>query len=370
MSKTTFAALMIFSFTNLSPWNGLSDKGKLKYFRRPGPAMECPCCGKGCAKPAKDVLAGVDRMYMACRECAPEPNLDKSRPLSALPREIDRCPSCGRASLDAVMLDALRTLGDCGLRDRRDNLRSVGSPLISVGYPLAYPPRLGPASLIIIGERLNKPAAEEILKRVPEVKGIILAGGVPGVVDKSAGSKENVLLAGCDLRADVVQSIFGDLVIYKSQSKIHIEFPRQSAPKMKILEGLYFQGKVRDVADGLCGPGTLGLMCVLAGAKRVVFNDIWLPAVENVMLNLEVNRGLLGIEEIERLETPSSVIGEEPVLIGRASGMCKIEVYHGDLARLFHRIGPAGLCLIDHFPGANTRRLEEACRGCGEVVIV
>lgn len=332
--------------------------------------MECPCCGKCDVQPAKDVLASVDRMYMACRGCAPEPNLDKNGPLSALPREIDRCPSCGRASLDAVMLDALRILADYGLRDKRDNLRSVGSPLISVGYPLAYPPRLGPASLIIVGERLNKPAADEILRRVPEVKGIILAGGVPGVVDQSAGFSENVLLAGCDLRADVVQSLFGDLVIYKSQSKIHIEFPRQSAPKIKILEGLYFQGKVREVVDGLCGPGTLGLMCVLAGAKRVVFNDIWLPAVKNVMLNLDANRELLGIEKIERLETPSSAVGEEPVLIGRASGMCDIEVYHGDLARLFHRVRPAGLCLIDHFPGANTRKLEEACRDCREIVIV
>jgi len=332
--------------------------------------MECPCCKKSCIKPAKDVLSSVDGMYMACRDCAPEPNLDKSSSLSSLPREIPRCRSCGRASLDAVMLDALHILVDHGLRDEGDNLRSVGSPLIAVGYPLAYSPRLGPQSLIIIGERLDQSAAKEILRRVPEIKGAILARGVPGVVDISAGLNENILLAGCDLRADVVQSMLGDLVIYKSQSKIHIEFPRQSAPKMKILEGLYFRGKIRDVVDGLCGPGSLGLMCVLAGAKRVVLNDIWLPAVENVMLNLEANRDLLGIEEIERLETPSSAIGEDPVLVGRAFGSCEIEVYHGDLSSLFQKVKPADLCLIDHFPGANTRKLEEACRCCKEVIIV
>ncbi|HSD57380.1 MAG TPA: methyltransferase [Methanotrichaceae archaeon] len=332
--------------------------------------MECTCCKKGCVQPAKDILAGVDRMYMACPDCAPEPGLDKSRPLKSMPCEIERCRSCKRAPLDAVMLDALRVLAKSGLRDEEDNLRSVGSPLIAVGYPLAYPPRLGSGSLVIVGERLSKPAAEEILRQVPEVKGVILSKGVPGVVNSREGPRENILLAGCDLRADVVQSLFGELVIYKSQSKIHIEFPRQSHPKMKILENLYFQGKIRDVVDGLCGPGTLGLMCVLAGAKRVVLNDIWLPAVENAMLNLEVNKDLLGIEEIERLETPSAAIGKEPVLVGRASGACEIEVYHGDLARLFHRVRPAGLCLIDHFPGVNTRKLEEACRGCGEVVIV
>jgi hypothetical protein len=268
------------------------------------------------------------------------------------------------------MLDALRILAEFGLRDGKDSLRSVGSPLIVVGHPLAYPPRLGPGSLIIVGERLDKPAAEEIVRRVPEVKGVILARGVPGVVDQRAGSRENVLLAGCDMRCDVVQSLFGDLVIYKSQSKIHIEFPRQGAAKIKILEGLYFRGKLHDVVDGLCGPGTLGLTCVLAGAKRVVLNDIWLPAVENVMLNLEANRDLLGIDEIVRLERPVASIGGEPVLVGKASGECDIEVYHGDLARLFQRTRPADLCLIDHFPGSNTKKLEEACRCCGKIAII
>jgi hypothetical protein len=178
------------------------------------------------------------------------------------------------------------------------------------------------------------------------------------------------LLAGCDMRADVVQSLFGELVIYKSQSKIHIEFPRQSAPKMRILEELYFKGKIVDVVDGLCGPGTLGLMCALAGAKRVVMNDIWLPAVENVMLNLEANRDLLKIDKIERLEHPTSTVGSKPVLIGRAHGACEIEVYHGDIKSLFSKVDPARLCLIDHFPRANTQALEEACRCCQETIIV
>jgi hypothetical protein len=74
------------------------------------------------------------------------------------------------------MLDALNILVDTGLRDEGDNLRSVGTPLIAVGYPLAYPPRLEPKSLIIAGERLGKDAAEAILKHIPEVKGVILSG--------------------------------------------------------------------------------------------------------------------------------------------------------------------------------------------------
>ncbi len=224
--------------------------------------------------------------------------------------------------------------------------------------------------LIIAGERLGKAAAEAIVKRIPEVKGVILNKCVPGVCDSLDSASENVLLAGCDMRADVVQSLFGELVIFKSQSKIHIEFSRHCAPKMRILEQLYFEGKIRDVVDGLCGPGTLGLMCALAGAKRVVLNDAWLPGVENVQLNLKVNQKLLGLEEIEYPEKPVATVGRDPVLVARAYGPCQIEVYHGDLKKLFTRAQPAGLCLIDHFPGANTAELERACRCCKEIAIV
>jgi hypothetical protein len=332
--------------------------------------MECPRCGKSCVWPALGVLSAINSMYMACPDCAPDPQLDKNKPLARLVLHEKRCDSCGRAPLDLVMLDALRVLVETGLRDEGDNLRSVGSPLISFGYPLAYPPRLAPQSLIIVGENLSKDAADAIIAQVPEIKGIILSGGVPGVTDSWAKPLEWKLLAGCDMRADVVQSLFGELVIYKSQSKIHIEFPRHSAPKMKILEELYFRGKISHVVDGLCGPGTLGLMCVLAGAKRVVLNDIWLPAVENVMLNLEANRSLLGIDKIEHLEHPTCAVGSDPVLVGKAYGACQIEVYHGNLERLFSEVEPAGLCLIDHFPKADTRALEKACRCCNETVIV
>jgi hypothetical protein len=370
ISKTTFAALMFFLFTNLSKGKDQFLKGFEQIVKGDGKIMKCPNCGKGCVQTASEVIAGIEQRYMACRDCAPEPNLDKTRPLKDLPGKIERCRSCGRAPLDAIMLDALRVLEDFGLRDKGDTLRSVGSPLISVGYPLAYPPRIGPHDLIIAGEMLDKAAAKAIVEHIPEVKGVILNKCVPGVCGSLDFASENVLLAGCDMRADVVQSIFGELVIYKSQSKIHIEFSRYVAPKMRILEQLYFEGKIRDVVDGLCGPGTLGLMCALAGAERVVLNDAWLPGIQNVLLNLKVNQKLLGLEEIEYLEKSDVIVRRDPVLVARAHGPCRIEVYHGDLTELFTRAKPAGLCLIDHFPGANTEDLKRACRCCKEIAIV
>ena len=335
-----------------------------------GRYMICPVCKGDCLRAAEEVIADVETRYLSCRRCPPEPNLSKNISGRLLPARVERCSFCGRAALDAVMLDALRLLQSCRLRDEDDGLRSVGMPLIDVGYPLAYPPRLGRNSLILVGEKYSKAAAEAMVRDIPEIKGVIESRGVPGVMNPKEKPLENLLLAGCDLRADVVSSLMGELVVYKRQSLIHIEFSRQNSPKMRILEELYFRGKLRDVADGLCGPGTLGLMCVLAGAERVVFNDAWLPAVEDLLMNLEVNRKMLGIEEIEHMETPTRMVGRKPVLVARTRGACRIEVYHGDLARLFSRARPAELCLIDHFPGSDTRALEQACRSCKETVIV
>jgi len=321
-------------------------------------------------EPAAAVLAGIEKRYLACQNCPPEPNLDKTRGCRDLPEGIERCSSCGRATLDAVMLDALHILHDFGLRDDQDTLRSVGSPLIVVGYPLAYSPRLGPDSLIIQGQNISQEAARAMVERIPEIRGVILFQGVPGMHNTGTRPLENLLLAGSDLRADICQSFFGELVIYKNQSKIHIEFSRHSAPKMRIIEQLMLRGKTSHVVDGLCGPGTLGLMCALAGCEQVVLNDAWLPAVQNVLLNLKANQELLGIEEIEYPEVPFQDLGTKPVLVGSARGVCDIEVYHGDLARLFERVRPADVCLIDHFPGSDTAPLEKACRCCKEVVII
>jgi hypothetical protein len=266
------------------------------------------------------------------------------------------------------MLEALEILVDAGLRDGSETLRSVGSPLIEIGFPIAYPPRLGPDELIIITDRIDTATAELLVESIPEIKGVILRGGVPGIDSISPSAGE--LLTGCDLRGDVVQSMLGELVIYKNQSMVHIEFPRERAPKIRAIEDLYFRGLIRDVVDGLSGPGTLGLMCALGGAERVVLNDIWLPALEDVILNLFVNRGLLGIEEIWRPEKSEGPIGSDPVMVGRATGRCEIEVYHSDLLKLFDRVEPGELCLIDPFPGTEIKHLVEACKRCRETVVI
>ncbi len=114
--------------------------GKLKYPSVPRLAMDCSCCGRK-IRPAEEVLAGLDALYMACPLCPPEPGLEKNSPLHLLDRDLERCSACGRASLDLVMLEVLEVLVDFGLRDRSDTLRSVGSPLVETGlsYGLSAP---------------------------------------------------------------------------------------------------------------------------------------------------------------------------------------------------------------------------------------
>ena len=92
------------------------------------------------------------------------------------------------------------------------------------------------------------------------------------------------------------------------------------------------------------------------------------PAVENVMHNLEANCSFLGIEWPEA--PPTGDIGSEPVLAGLAEGVCRIEVYHGDAARLFSRAKPVDLCLVNTFPEIKADQLREACKVCGEIVMV
>lgn len=331
--------------------------------------MDCPRCGKSCFKPASEVLDQVPGIYMACPHCAPLPAVDHTAPRSRCKiHHLSRCEACNKAPLDLVMMDALEVLVDEGLRDRDPPLRSVGTPLVTVGYPLPFVPRLGKDSLILLTDRIDSRAAARLL-RIPEIKGVIRGTGVPGVAGPNAKGLSWELLAGCDLRSDVIQSIFGELLIYRSQSQVHIEFSRKDAPKIRRLEGLPLSG--RFVVDATCGPGTLGLTAALAGSKRVVLNDIWLPAVENTMMNLEANRDVLGIDCIEWAERPNrdALVGDEPLLVGSASGSCDFQVYHGDLYHLFPHTGSADIVLVDPFPGMSFSDLQKGA-WAKEIVII
>ncbi|HIH44859.1 MAG TPA: hypothetical protein HA257_07260 [Candidatus Methanoperedenaceae archaeon] len=313
--------------------------------------------------PAEAVLDRIHTMYAACGKCQPDPLFSKDEPFGLTIGSSDlRCVKCQRRPLDAVMGHVLALLIRTGILDRDASLRDVGTPLISFGYPVPYPPRIGNRGVVLVMDYVDKEAAEQIVSEVPEVRGVIKRTGSQeksvGILDTDKPPHAYELLAGCDIRADVVTSLFGELCIYRAQSEMHIEFPRKSSPKMEILDSLYIRGEItnRTVVDGLAGPGTLGLMCAIGGAKKVILNDAWRPAVESIMLNIEVNRNLLGVKS-GWLVDPGKLqkIGNEPVLVGKAGGSLDIEVYQGDFRRLSDVVEPADICLIDPFPAADPK---------------
>jgi len=349
----------------------------------------CPTCGgPDCIRPAEDVLDSIYYMYMACPECPPEPGWDKQAPLGDLlyGETVDEntllCSSCRHRPLDVVMAHVLAVMLEHGDREGGAGLALVGTPLISCGFPIMYPPRLGQGALVLIADNVCPDTAEDIVDRVPEVRGVVLRAGDQaksvGILDSESRPHEYTLLAGCDMRCDLAQSALGELVIYKSQSRIHIEFPRESGHKMNVLGKLDMEGFLagRVVVDGMCGPGTLGLMAMLMGANKVILNDAWRPAIENVLLNLEVNKGLLDVE-IERLVPNGDMplIGAEPVLVAKAirGSNTMTEVYLSDIKRLADVVDDCDVCLIDTFPTADPSEYVKIWNdkvSCGKVIVI
>ncbi|MEA3282189.1 MAG: hypothetical protein U9Q68_06445 [Euryarchaeota archaeon] len=355
-------------------------------------AIICPRCGgSNCVIPTEYVLESIASMYAACQSCAPDPRISKQLPFHQLDqpfRNIDdstmRCRDCGKRHLDIAIAHVLKILVREGLRARDATLSDVGTPMITIGYPVPFPPRLGRDMLILVMDTIDKGTAEMLVNEVSEVKGVIERKGEPGrpvgILDTDHAPHIYNLLAGCDVRGDVVSSAFGDLCIYKTQSDTHIEFSRAESGKTGVLESLYYQRKLEGVVvDGCCGAGTLGLVAVLAGAREVILNDAFRPAVENTILNIKANASVLGLDPEPEIHTDISKLTlmagtGTPRLVATvhgagASGHVNITVYHSDLADLAAVIDHCNLCLIDAFIGVSTDRFVQAWKERAELIV-
>ncbi len=335
----------------------------------------CPTCGSGdCIKPATELLSSATSMYTPCTVCVSDQPLDKLIPLRemGLTFSVDAglCRACGRRHMDMVMAQVLDILIDSGLKSTACALKDVGTPLISCGLELMAPPRLGGKELLVVLDNVDRQAAERIMAEVPEIKGVLKRHGGPrksvGLLDTCEQPHLYELLAGCDVRADVLNSLIGDLCFYRRQSLMHIEFWRNNSVKIKILEKMFLDGDIagKVVVDGMASAGTLGLLAAEAGAKKVILNDAWLPAVESMILNIEANKELLDVtlEPVAPLQS-QPLIGDEPVLIARASGSVELEVYHGDIRKLAPVVKSCDICIIDPFPGMSAAEFVQCWSG-------
>jgi len=325
--------------------------------------MEMRCrCGDKCIRPISETLKDIELFYKPCNNC----KIGKIKKFSPLAEQINldeidnyfgSC-KCGKRHLDIVISHVLKIMIDEGVKDKKANLRNSCVPLVTPGYPTDSVPYLPKDSLVILSNEMDKRCAERIIKEVGEVSGV-LKGDIRktvGIKDSDSNPHVYELLAGCDLRCDIVQTPSGALGIYKYQREIHIEFPKTKSPKIEILEKVMEEYEKPTVLDCTCGPGTLGIACLKANAQKVVFNDIWSPAIEITLINLEANG------------FPVKPSGSEEGLI--ASGD-KFEVYSMDIRELANYLDKKfDICIIDTFPGVDTKEFVEAAGKLGKKVVL
>jgi hypothetical protein len=327
--------------------------------------MDIRCkCGKDCLKPAPQILKYSKNLYSSCNKCL-EFKLKKFKPLNSqlklnsLDDSFGKCINCGKRHLDIVMAHILKIMMDYGLKDKESNLRDVCVPLITPAYPTKSVPYLPEDSLVILSGEMNVKCANEILKKVPEVKGIL-----KGCINDTVGIKNSTtnphtyeVLAGCDVRCDIIYTPWDDVCIYKYQSQIHIEFPKPLSPKIMALKKILDRYDNPTVLDCTCGPGTLGITALKAGVGKVIFNDLWFPAVENTIINLELNGYPLKMSNKRR---------------GIIATGNNFEVYCLDIKELGAVFNNQfNICLVDTFPKIDPGNFVESVEEiCEEVLIL
>jgi hypothetical protein len=326
--------------------------------------MDIECmCGSNCVVDAEEVLKDIELLYLPCEICE-EPKLKKFKALNdqivleKLDANFGKC-KCGKRHLDIVMAHILKIMMEEGIKDEKSTLRNTCTPLITPAYPTRSIPYLPRKSLVILSKVFTKHCAERVVNEIPEIKGVMKGNINQTVGLKDSDSSPHVyeLLAGCDMRCDVVLNSYGALCIYRNQTEIHVEFSKPVSPKLEVLERVLKKYVSPSVIDCTCGPGTLGIACLKAGSKRVVFNDIWYPAARMTTINLEVNGFKTDFFKINK------------GLIGSGKNF---SVYCEDVANLKEILNEKfDIGIVDIFPGVKSNVFIDSLKDlCSEIVII
>jgi len=327
--------------------------------------MKCPVCGMDCVKSAKDVLSQLPAAFLPCPECSIR-TLDKRAPLPSLEYELP-C-SCGKRFIDEVFAHMYVIMVDEGDLLRTDPLIAVGTPLVHPGYAMDRPPFLPQNSLTLLAPSATKKTAVRLMEEVPELRGVIKKENfIPGLTSTETDSVPRIydLLAGCDVRADIFPVRTGPLVMYKQQSRIHIEFPRGGYPKIRAVEQHVGTPPAGNFVDACSGVGTLGLTAACLGVPHVILNDAWYASAFWSAFNLEVNREYLRVDRVRIFEQEEDMhkhpVIQEPIKIAETEGEQMIEVYQGDFRRLHHVLSlhPPPVTVFDLFEKSETPALHQ-----------
>ncbi|NYT07246.1 MAG: hypothetical protein GKC05_03185 [Methanomicrobiales archaeon] len=330
--------------------------------------MKCPVCGEDCVSEAQELIATVPSVFSPCSDCSSR-ILDKNLPP---PVEGYREPCrCGKRFIDEVYAHLYAILVNEGIFSGEEPLKDVGTPLVHPGFAMKSPPYLPENSLVLLSRVAEKKVADRMVQDVPEIKAVVKFGTfTPGVVDPDLAvpPQSYELLAGCDIRANIFSSRAGPVVLYQQQSKIHIEFPRWSNPKIEAVEFHVSAVNPEWFVDAFCGIGKLGLIGARMGIPHVVMNDAWYAAAFWAAYNTQVNREFFRVDNVKILgdyrKMEEMPVIRKPRLIAETEGEQEIRVYQGDFRELHTILPPVPvLAALDIFekriPEASEKALEE-----------
>jgi len=342
-----------------------------------------------CEIPANEIinLNNVSKILLnenECLNCEKERTIEikKFKPLNEqlkldkLDDNFGRC-SCGKRHIDLVMAQILKIMKEENIEFKRFILRNGPTPLLTPMFNNKNEPFIEKNSLIVLHPKFTKNIAKRIMNEVSEVKGVIKGDpkDTVGLIDTNSEAISYELLAGSDIRCDIVQSPVGKIVINKIQHLSYLEFPPSMENKIKKIWE-YIQTKqlspkeIRNltVLDGTCGNGTLGIFLLKLGFKKVIFNDIWKPSTVMTSINLKAN-GFPINKEIKRLKdiynTPD--VNNMPTYNGN-----NFEAYNlpfEELNEIFSK-KTFDICILDCFPGVNTNDLEKIAKSLAEDVMI
>ncbi|MDH7593764.1 MAG: hypothetical protein QHG99_05335 [Methanomicrobiales archaeon] len=299
--------------------------------------MKCPVCGNDCIRDAHEIIGIMPEVFAPCPDCTP---LVMNKDAPPPPVSLDVC-SCGRRFLDVVCAHVYLIMVEEGDLLLNDPLRRIGSPMIHPGFAMESAPFLPEKSLVLLSPLVSRESAERIIKEVPEARGVVRSGDfIPGELDANLTREPRTyeLLAGCDVRADIFFTQTSPIVLYKEQSKIHIEFPRGYDPKIIAVGVRVRRHNPRVFVDACCGAGTLGILAGMIGTPHVVLNDAWYAAAFWTSYNLRVNMESMLLERVDIKKDYTALsknpVVREPAVVAVAEGEQTVEVYQGDFFRL------------------------------------
>jgi len=318
-------------------------------------------------------------------------NLDK------LDDDFARC-SCGKRHIDIVMAHILKIMKEENIELRKFILRNGPTPLLTPMFNTENEPFIEKNSLIILHPKFTKDIALKIINDVSEVKGVIKGNpkDTVGIVDIDSEAISYELLAGSDVRSDILQSPVGKIIINKIQHLSYLEFPPSMENKIKKIWE-YIQAKhltkeefkELNIIDGTCGNGTLGIFLLKSGVKKIIFNDIWKPSAVMTSMNLKAN----GFEIIE--ENYKKITMDKITIMDKIATGYNFEVYNLSFEELAEKlfknqtakekilkknvdennkdktaISKFDLCIIDCFPGVDTIDFEKTARLLSKDVLI